>query len=55
MDTLELEVVKGGSVEVVEQIDDEFEVVEPIEADESDSEPDELSIEELEDIFADLN
>jgi hypothetical protein len=55
MDTLELEVVKGGAVKVVEQVNDEVEVAKPIPVEESELETHELSIAELEAIFSELN
>jgi len=55
MDTLKLEVVKGGAVKVVEQVNDEVEVAEPIPVEECELETDQLSIEELEALFSELN
>jgi hypothetical protein len=55
MDTMTAEIVHGRTVELAQQIDDEIEAVEPITDEASESEPPELSIEELEKIFADLD
>jgi len=55
MDSMELEVVKGGVAEVVEQVNDEVEVTQPTSVEECELETDELSIEELEGIFSELN
>jgi len=55
MDSMELEIVKARAVEPVEQFNDEVGVAKPVPVEECELETDELSIEELEDIFSELN
>jgi len=55
MDTMRLVVVQAGAVQIVERVNDEVEVAQPIPVEECESETDELSIEELEGIFSELN
>jgi hypothetical protein len=55
MDDVELEVVKQDAVEFMEPVDDQLEAGKPISVEECEQETRELSIEELEAIFRELN
>ncbi len=55
MDITTLQIVEGRAAKVVEPDSEEFEVAEPIGDESDESETPELSIEELEEIFSELN